>query len=204
MKFVTPSPSLSLLLPPPYKMSQQQQQQQQQEEPSPELAPYLLLPSREEQLLSIIANLQQQVNTMLLQQQGSGVEVARPLIFGGKMEEVNTFINVARLYLRMKINEKAAMTQIAQGLSYVQGGVVEAWKDNLLDKLAKRESEIKITKGLFTKIRNEFREILEEEKKVEQQNKRGELAMSMCRNSRRSLGEAATREDPSLKNSKES
>jgi len=47
-------------------MSQQQQQQQQQEEPSPELAPYLLLPSREEQLLSIIANLQQQVNTMLL------------------------------------------------------------------------------------------------------------------------------------------
>jgi len=84
------------------------------------------------------------------------------------MEEVNTFINVARLYLRMKINEKAAMTQIAWGLSYVQGGVVEAWKDNLLDKLAKRESEIKITKRLFTKIRNEFREILEEEKKVEQ------------------------------------
>ena len=45
---------------------------------------------------------------------------------------------------------------------------MEAWKDNLLDKLAKRESEIKITKRLFTKIRNEFREILEEEKKVEQ------------------------------------
>jgi len=84
------------------------------------------------------------------------------------MEEVNTFINVARLYLRMKINGEAAMIQIAWGLSYVQGGVVEAWKDNLLDKLAKRESEIKITKGLFTKIRNEFREILEEEKKVEQ------------------------------------
>jgi len=47
-------------------MSQQQQQQQQQEESSLELTPHLLLPSREEQLLSMITNLQQQVNTMLL------------------------------------------------------------------------------------------------------------------------------------------
>jgi len=84
------------------------------------------------------------------------------------MEEVSTFINAACLYLRMKINGEAAITQIAWVLSYVQGGVVEAWKDNLLDKLAKRESEIKMIKGLFTKIRNEFREILEEKKKVEQ------------------------------------
>ena len=68
----------------------------------------------------------------------------------------------------MKINGEAAITQIAWVLSYVQRGVVEAWKDNLLDKLAKRESEIKMIKGLFTKIRNEFREILEEKKKVEQ------------------------------------
>jgi len=47
---------------------QQQQQQQQQGEASPAPAPRQ---TREEQLLAMIATLQQQVNTMLLQQQGS-------------------------------------------------------------------------------------------------------------------------------------
>ena len=51
--------------------------------------------TREEQLLTMIATLQQQVNTMLLQQQESRVEVARPQVFSGKMEEVSAFVNVA-------------------------------------------------------------------------------------------------------------
>jgi len=61
----------------------------------------------------MIATLQQQVNTMLLQQQGSRVEVARPQVFSGKIEEVSTFINVACLYIRIKMTEEAAMTQVA-------------------------------------------------------------------------------------------
>jgi len=47
-------------------------------------------------------------------------------------------------------------------LSYVQGRVAEAWKDNLLDELAKGESEVDTVEKLFTKIRNE------EERKIEQ------------------------------------
>jgi len=74
----------------------------------------------------MIATLQQQVNTMLLQLQGSRVEVARPLMFSEKIEEVSMFINAACLYLRMKMNGEAATTQIAWVLSYVQGGVAEA------------------------------------------------------------------------------
>jgi len=99
-----------------------QQQQQQREHPS---AP---TPSqtREEQLLAIIATLQQQVNTMLLQQQESRVEVARSQVFSGRMEEVSVFVNAARLYIRMKITEEAAATQVAWVLSYVQGGIAEA------------------------------------------------------------------------------
>jgi len=50
---------------------------------------------------------------MLLQQQGSRVEVARPQIFSGKMEEVSAFINTARIYIRMKMMEEAATTQMA-------------------------------------------------------------------------------------------
>jgi len=50
----------------------------------------------------------------------------------------------------------------------VQGRVAEAWKDNLLDKLAKKESEIEIVEVLFKKIRDEFGEISEEERKIKQ------------------------------------
>jgi len=38
----------------------------------------------------------------------------------------------------------------------------------LLDKLAKRESEVELAEQLFTKMRNNFGEILEEERKIEQ------------------------------------
>ena len=83
------------------------------------------------------------------------------------MKEVSAFINVARIYIRIKMTEKAVMTQVAWVLSYVQGGVAKAWKDNLLDELAKEESKVKSVEQLFTKIRNDFGETLEEEKKIE-------------------------------------
>jgi len=116
----------------------------------------------------MITILQQQVNTMLLHQQGSRIEVARPQVFSGKMEEMSIFINMAHLYIRMKMIEEVATTQMAWVLSYVQGEVVEAWKDNLLDELAKEESEVELAEQLFTKIRNDFWETSEEEKKIKQ------------------------------------
>jgi len=105
---------------------------------------------------------------MLLQQQGSRVEVTRPQVFSGRMEDMSTFINAAHIYIRMKMTEKAATTQVAWVLSYVQGRVAEAWKDNLMDELAKGESEVESVEQLFTKIRNDFGETLEEERKIEQ------------------------------------
>jgi len=68
----------------------------------------------------------------------------------------------------MKMMDEVATTQVAWVLSYMQGGVAEAWKDNLLDKLAKGESEVDTVEKLFTKIRNNFRETSEEERKIEQ------------------------------------
>jgi len=50
----------------------------------------------------------------------------------------------------------------------MQGGVVETWKDNLFDELAKGESEVESAERLFMKIRNDFGETLEEERKIEQ------------------------------------
>ena len=74
----------------------------------------------------MIATLQQQVNTILLQQQESRVEVTRSQIFSGRMEEVSVFVNAAQLYIRMKMTEDVAATQVAWVLLYVQGGIVEA------------------------------------------------------------------------------
>jgi len=84
------------------------------------------------------------------------------------MEEVSAFINVARIYIRMKMTEEAATTQVAWVLSYVQGGIAEAWKDNLMNELAKGESEVETVEQLFSKIRNDFGEMSEEERKIEQ------------------------------------
>ena len=124
--------------------------------------------TREEQLFAMIATLQQQVNTMLFQQQRSRVEVARPQVFSGKMEKVSIFVNAAHLYIRMKMTEEVVATQVAWVLLYIQGGIAEAWKDNLLDELAKRESEVESVEQLFTKIRSNFGETSEEERKIEQ------------------------------------
>jgi len=83
-----------------------QQQQQQGEHPSVPAPPQ----TREEQLLTMIAVLQQQVNTMLLQQQESRVEVARSQVFSRRIEEVSMFVNMACLYIRMKMTEEVAAT----------------------------------------------------------------------------------------------
>ena len=100
--------------------------------------------------------------------QGSRVEVAKPQVFREKMKKVSMFINTAHLYLRIKMTDETATTQVAWVLSYVQGGVAEAWKDNLLDELAKGESEVDTIEKLFTKIRDDFGKTSEEKRKIEQ------------------------------------
>ena len=53
-------------------------------------------------------------------------------------------------------------------LLYMQGGIAEAWKDSLLDELAKGEPEVESAEQLFAKIRNDFGKTLEEKRKIEQ------------------------------------
>ena len=84
------------------------------------------------------------------------------------MEEVSAFINVAHLYLSMKMTGETEATKIAWVLSYIQGGVVEVWKNNLLDELSKGGSEIETVEELFKKMRNKFEEMGGKERKVEQ------------------------------------
>jgi len=68
----------------------------------------------------------------------------------------------------MKIIGETKATKMTWVLSYVQGGVAEVWKDNLLDKLSKKKLEVEMVEELFKKMRNEFGKTGEEERKVEQ------------------------------------
>ena len=106
--------------------------------------------------------------TLLQQSGGVRVKIVKSSLFSRKIEEVGVFVNKVHLYLRIKMTEESESTKMAWVLSYVQGGVAEAWKDNLLDKLSKRKSEVEMTEELFSKMRNEFGETAEEERKVEQ------------------------------------
>ena len=150
-------------------MSQQQQQQQQQPRKQPAALVLQLSPfTWEKQLFTLIAGLQQQVATLLQQSGRARVEIAKFLLFSGKIKEVSIFINMVQLYLSMKMIEELKLTKIAWVLSYVQEEVAEAWKDNLLDELLKGELEVKTIEELFSKMRNEFGEMAEEKRKVEQ------------------------------------
>ena len=58
--------------------------------------------------------------TLLQQSREARVEVAKPLLFSGKIKEVSIFINMVQLYLSMKMIEELKLTKIALVLSYVQ------------------------------------------------------------------------------------
>jgi len=66
------------------------------------------------------------VTTQLQQNRGARVEIAKPLLFSRKMEEMSVFINTACLYLSMKMIGELEVTKMAWVLFYVQGRVAEA------------------------------------------------------------------------------
>jgi len=96
------------------------------------------------------------------------VEVAPPPKFNGERSQVVGFINACRLFMQMRLTQVAERNKISWVLSYVQGGVAEIWKDNILDEITKGTSAVQTVEELFTKIRQEFGEFDEESWKVEE------------------------------------
>ena len=81
---------------------------------------------------------------------------------------MSIFINIVYLYLRIKMTGESQLTKIVWVLSYIQKGIVEVWKDNLLNELSKEKSEVETTEELFSKMKNESRETTEKKRKIEQ------------------------------------
>ena len=96
------------------------------------------------------------------------VEVALPPKFNGERSQVVGFINACHLFIQMRMGQVGERSRISWMLSYVQEGVAEIWKDNVLDEITKGMSLVNTVEELFTKIWQEFGEFDEESRKVDE------------------------------------
>ena len=78
---------------------------------------------------------------------GSYMEVAKPAIFNREAGKVGGFVNVCKLYLRMKMREAMVEEQVCWILSHVQGGSVDIWKENIMEELESGEVEYELAEG---------------------------------------------------------
>ena len=116
-----------------------------------------------------MAAMQAQIQALLAAQGGAGVggeargsnmgshmEVAKPAIFKGEAVNVGDFIMACRLYLRMKIRGTSVEEQVQWVLSYVQGGLADVWKENVMEELESGEVEYESAEEFLTSLKKEF------------------------------------------------
>ena len=77
------------------------------------------------------------------------------------------FVNVYCLYAKVRLGGVNKKGKISWVLSYVQRGVAETWKDNILEEIKEGISVVETMEKLFKKMREEFREFNEESRKVD-------------------------------------
>jgi len=87
---------------------------------------------------------------------GSHMEVAKPAIFNGEAGRVGGFIMACRLYIKMKLRGNMVEEQIQWVLTYVQGGSVNVWKENVMEELEAGEVEYESVEEFFTILKREF------------------------------------------------
>jgi len=82
--------------------------------------------------------------------------VAKPQIFYGMSLKVAGFVMACKLYIRMKLREESVEGQVQWILSYVQGGTVDVWKENVMEELESGEVEYESVEEFLTSLKKEF------------------------------------------------
>ena len=87
---------------------------------------------------------------------GSHMEVAKPAIFNGEAGKIGGFIVVCRLFLRMKLRGTSVEEQVQWVLSYMQGGLADVWKENVMEELETGKVKYENVEEFLTSLRKEF------------------------------------------------
>ena len=103
---------------------------------------------------------------MLAEEVGRGGErshrkVAKPPVFNGKAGKVLGFMTACKLYIRVRMMGMMVEEQVQWVLLFVQGGLVDIWKENVLEDLEERVLEYKSVGEFWQPSRKS----LEEERK---------------------------------------
>ena len=90
------------------------------------------------------------------------MEVAKPAIFSGEAGKVGGFVNVCKLYIRMKMGGATVVEQVYWILSHVQGGSADIWKENVMEELEAGEVKYETAEEFLISLKKEFGEEEEE------------------------------------------
>jgi len=88
---------------------------------------------------------------------GGGGKVAKFQIFNGMLSKVAGFITACKLYIRIKMRKEPVEGQVQWILSYVQGGTVDVWKENVMEELEAGEVEYEMVEEFLSSLKKEFR-----------------------------------------------
>jgi len=120
----------------------------------------------QEQIAALTAQIGKAVGRRVRGSTSAATEVAKPQTFDGTPLKVSGFVGACKLYIRMRLRKLSVEEQIQWILSYVQGGSVEIWKENIMEEIETGEIEFELAEEFLAEIRKEFGEGDEESVKV--------------------------------------